>query len=112
MTLKRAVDLVGVDLRDFAVKEMTGIFETENGERKKCLGFLEDNELAKGYAEHRLDPKKTKLMKCSVLTDGNVGFLLNAEPVYFIGVVTAEKAVLDEAVAKLTPLELKLVRKY
>gem|GEM_PF-1541028 len=105
--------MVGVDLKDFTVKIMTEIYGVDDkGGRVRSYGFLEDAELAEGFVEAQMNSKDFRTRECSVLTDGKNGFLLNVEPVHLKHIDTAEEAVLEKARAKLSPLEIKIARKY
>lgn len=103
-------DLVGKDLKGFAVQELTEVYRlNEDGSAKaKSIGFFRDETIAKAFAQHQTDANFHKTTKEFLLTNGEVAFLLGESVTLFNDektVLEIKKRVLD----KLTLEERKIL---
>jgi len=72
-----AKDLLGVSLKGFSVKELTEVFKTnDDGRKVESLGFFQSEKIAKGFAQTQVDAAWHKTRKQFVLTDGEIGFVV------------------------------------
>jgi len=75
MSLK---DLIGKSLKDFQVIEMTEVYAVnEDGCKSKSIGFFRDPKVAGAFAKAQIDAAWYKTEKKFVLTDGNVGYVID-----------------------------------
>ena len=76
-------DLVGKDLKNFKIIEMTEVYKTDDGGLKiSSIGFFKNQNTAEVFASLRTDAVNCKTEKALVLTDDKVGYLLtNKEPI-------------------------------
>jgi hypothetical protein len=110
MEIKRVADLFGRDLGDFVVKEMFEVLKFEgDGKALTSLGFLENKEIAEGFANCQRCPQHMTIVSRSILTDGKIGFILKVDAVHLLNEGRAKQAIIDYELAKLSPVGRKLI---
>ena len=72
-------DLTRAPLTGFTVEEYTEVFRVnEDGLKTKTIGFLKDNTIAVAWKDMQTNPAWCKTAKGYVLTNGKIGFLIEA----------------------------------
>jgi len=104
-------DLIGKDLKDFKIVQMTEVYRVDDDERKSSpLGFFKDPNIAKVFAGAQTDANWHKTAPAFVLTDGTVGYVIGqSEPVKLFNDEEEAVNLRKKAVAKLSPEERKLL---
>lgn len=106
MSTNTLLDLVGRDLKDFRVVEMTEVYEVnEDGRKLASIGFFKDLNVATVFAESYVG-RKTKPV--FVLTDEVVGYALTEESLKVFDDQKEAFELRKKAIAKLTYTERKL----
>lgn len=77
-------DLVGAELTNFKVLQMTEVYQTnEDGRMVSSVGFFKNENIAKAFARVQIDANYYETRSSYVLTNGLVGYVINGfvEPV-------------------------------
>lgn len=113
MNVKEALkDLIGIDLREWKIIEMTEVFSTnEDGRKSRSLGFFKDENIATAFAGTQKDVNFHKTEKVIVLCKGTIGFIINErEEVTFVDEESELLKVKEKALAKLSEAERRILR--
>ena len=110
-TKAKIKELVGKDLKDFKIVEMTEVYLVDDDGRKYIsLGFFKNPNTAAAFAEVQTDASYHKTGSALVLTDGTVGYVLTQqEPVKLFDDEAEALEIKKKTVAKLSPAERKLL---
>ena len=109
--VKEIADLVGRDLTDFQVIEITEVYKVnEDGRRIVSLGFFKKAHIAKAFASNRVDANFHKVESVIVLTNGKVAFVLDQQrPVKIFDDEEEVLKLREKIVAKLSIDERRLL---
>lgn len=79
--MKELDSLVGKDLRRFTIQRLTEVYMTgvEGGPPFTSLGYFKNPKIAKAYAGIQRDAPWFNTETRYVLTDGNVGFVIDTD---------------------------------
>lgn len=105
-----AEDLIGKDMRNFVVREMTEVCEIdEDGLYRRSIGFFRNETIAKAFAQDQRYANRRKTRKAIILTDERVGFTLGGP----VELLIDEKEILEIrriALAKLSDEERAILK--
>jgi hypothetical protein len=104
-------ELIGKNLANFTIQELTEVYETDvEGRGKiKSIGFFKNETIATGFAGNQTDAYLHKTQKVILLTDGKDAFIVNAEPVKLLDDEEAALEIRNKALDKLSPQERELL---
>jgi hypothetical protein len=98
------------NLADFIIKEVTEVYEVDtDGRYVKTVAYLEDDTLAKAFAQIQTDSEYHHTERVWVLTNGAAGFVLGKGMV-FSNDKLIRKQVEEKSLQKLTPEMRKVLR--
>jgi len=110
MCLIGADGFIGESLEDFTIEEFTEVYKVEeDGRYSYSLGYFKDEAIAKGFANTCDDPSYLETEKRIVLTNGKIGFIIG-DPIKILDDENAVLRIKEEAIAKLTPEERKILK--
>ncbi|USN94507.1 MAG: hypothetical protein H6791_01955 [Candidatus Nomurabacteria bacterium] len=104
-------ELVGKDLRDFKIVEMTEVYRVDDdGLKSSSLGFFKDPNIASAFAGVQKNASWHKTGQALVLTDGTIGYVIEDQnPVKLFDDEAEALDIKKKAVAKFSPEERKLL---
>jgi hypothetical protein len=77
VTQAKLYDLVGSDLKNFTIVEMSEVYIVDiHGQKWQSLGFFRDLTTAHDFLRGETNTVCYKIKKTLVLTDGNVGYVI------------------------------------
>ncbi len=104
-------ELAGKDLNGFKVIEMTEVYRMDvDGRKTASLGFFKDPNIAGAFAGAQKDANYHKTHTVFVLTNGEVGYVIETQE--SVKLFDDEKEAVDlrkKAIEKLSPNERKLL---
>jgi hypothetical protein len=104
-------ELIGKDLSEFKIVEMTEVYNVdENGRKSSSLGFFKDSNIAEAFAGVQTNASWHRTGQALVLTDGTIGYVIGQRDA--VKLFDDEAEALDikkKAIAKLSPAERKLL---
>lgn len=112
MTTKAGINtLVGKDLANFKIVEMTEVYRTDDDGRKSdSLGFFKDPTVAVAFAGAQTDANWHQTKPALMLTDGVVGYVIaQQDPVKLFDDEAETLKIREKALTKLSPEERKLL---
>ena len=96
-------ELIGRSLEGFSVKKMTELYiVNEDGKKMKSVGFFQDGNIAKAFAQNQPSPEYYQTGENFVLTDGKVGFVVNNENITLMNDEKTALEIREKALAKLS----------
>jgi len=109
-TATKIAELVGRDLTNFKIVEMTEVYlVNDDGRRSRSLLFFNNQDTATAFAQIQTDANHHRHRQALVLTDGIVGYTIQDQ----IKLSRDEDGILetikDRALAKLSPAERKIL---
>ena len=104
-------ELVGLNLSNFKVIEMTEVYRTnEDGNKSSSVGFFKNPNIAQGFAEAQTDSSFHKTASRYVLTDDFVGYVLGEkEAINLFDDETEALNLRKQIAAKLSPAQRKIL---
>lgn len=109
MNTENVMNFIGRDLSSFKIKEMTEVYNTDyDGRPTTSVGFFEDPEIAKAFSE-RLKDNFHGTRNALVLTDGNVGFIVDVKEVNLFDDEVEALRIREEIISELSSAERKIM---
>lgn len=104
-------DLIGRNLSDFTVRELTEVFRTnEDGKKTMSIGFFQNEAIAKAFKQNMVDAAWHQTEKAFILTNGKVGFHLDGYPVKLFDDEKTALEIREKALAKLSLEERSILK--
>ncbi|HBC70617.1 TPA: hypothetical protein DCZ46_01475 [Candidatus Campbellbacteria bacterium] len=101
-------DLVGAELSNFKVLQMTEVYQTnEDGRKVTSLGFFKDEDIAKAFSKVQINANYHQTSPAFVLTNGLVGYVINnsVEPIKLFDDEEEMVKIREKILSKLSPEE-------
>lgn len=99
-------ELIGRDLKNFKIVEMTEVYKVDDGMKHTSFGFFEDSNFAKEFVGIRTDSSWYRLTQVYVLTDRTIGYVITEQG--SINLFNNEAELIEikkKVIARLSPAE-------
>jgi hypothetical protein len=110
-TTAKVKDLINKNLGIFKIVEMTEVYLVDvDGHKSNSLGFFRDKNIAAAFAGTQVDANYHETKPVLVLTDGNVGYVIeDQEPVKFFDDEAEALKIKQSIIKKLSPAECEIL---